>query len=39
MDINQFLLGLNSSLATLDFVDNVKVVQRSVTYIKVKVTL
>lgn len=39
MDVNQFLSELNVSLSVLDFVDNVEIVQRSITYIKVKVTL
>ncbi len=39
MDVNQFLSKLNVSLAVLDFVDNVEVVQHSITYIKIKVSL
>lgn len=39
MDVNQFLSVLNASLSALDYVDNVEIEQRSITYIKVKVTL
>ncbi len=39
MDVNQFLSELNVSLAGLEFVDKVEIEQRSVTYVKVKVTL
>lgn len=39
MDVNQFLSELNTSLSLLDYVNNVEIEQRSVTYIKVKITL
>lgn len=39
MEISQFLKELDESLANFDFVNEIRVMQVSATYIKIKVTL
>ena len=39
MEVNQFLLELENHLALLEFVEQISTVQRSTTYLKIKVTL
>jgi len=39
MDVNQFLLELQTHLSQLEFVEQINTVEHSATYIKIKVTL
>ncbi len=39
MDVNQFLTELQASLSEFEFIEQIKTVQRSATYIKITVTL